>query len=352
MRDLVRDNLAELFDGDPDDAVTDRAVRVVAAEVHRLYAVVLDVRRLEALARDLAASSWEVVRDLEAEFPWSRGLPDRIVRDAAGLVAGERPADVDAVRVPSLLRPTVALDKARALARKHVAGWADTGSGPPWLEELRVTDAVAAALVVDRVLAETGVRLGWVVARAGDDGPTESTERCGVAAPDVVASVLVDSGGADRLTGWATHMVSVDRSVIDSATLHRTRPWHSGGGVVTRASGRLASGRFSLDDAFLARSGLGSLATRERTPLLQAFYGELELRVGTALSKDLTDAELEEFEHVIDAGDEQASSVWLEQHRPDYPQTVSQVLASLGEELASHAEVVLDLLGRDEGGLR
>jgi len=52
---------------------------------------------------------------------------------------------------------------------------------------------------------------------------------------------------------------------------------------------------------------------------LQHIYSELELRVGTRLSDGLSDAQLEEFEKIIDRDQEKVQS-WLAEHAPNYQQ--------------------------------
>ncbi len=74
---------------------------------------------------------------------------------------------------------------------------------------------------------------------------------------------------------------------------------------------------FQLDDKFLADIGLSDLPEEQKQAFLQHIYDELELRVGTKLSDGMTDAQLEEFESIIDRKDEVVSS-WLAQYAPDY----------------------------------
>lgn len=74
---------------------------------------------------------------------------------------------------------------------------------------------------------------------------------------------------------------------------------------------------FQLDDKFLADIGLNDLPEEQKQPFLQHIYEELELRVGTKLSEGLSDAQLEEFESIIDRKDE-AVAAWLAQHAPNY----------------------------------
>ena len=74
---------------------------------------------------------------------------------------------------------------------------------------------------------------------------------------------------------------------------------------------------FQLDDKFLEEVGLADMPEEQKKPFLQHIYDELELRVGTKLSEGMTDAQLEEFESIIDRKDD-IISTWLAAHVPDY----------------------------------
>src|SRR5690349_157218 len=74
---------------------------------------------------------------------------------------------------------------------------------------------------------------------------------------------------------------------------------------------------FRLDDQFLKDIGLDGLPEEQKQPFLQHIYSELELRVGTRLSDGLSDAQLEEFEKIIDR-DEVKINEWLSVNAPNY----------------------------------
>ncbi len=136
---------------------------------------------------------------------------------------------------------------------------------------------------------------------------------------------------------------------------------------------------FQLDDKFLADIGLNDLPEDQKQPFLQHIYEELELRVGTRLSDGLSDAQLEQFEKIIDrdqatidewiqqfvpnyvedqvfvrmlaattleANDpnlkaEFVATKWLEVNRPDYRQVVAEVLEELRKEIISNRDAIL-----------
>ena len=136
---------------------------------------------------------------------------------------------------------------------------------------------------------------------------------------------------------------------------------------------------FQLDDKFLTDIGLTNLPDDQKQAFLQHIYEELELRVGTRLSDGLSDAQLEQFEKVIDRDQatieswiaqyapnyhsdeiftrmqqatqldpndpnlkaEYVATKWLEVNRPDYRQVVAQVLDELKREIIANRDAIL-----------
>jgi len=136
---------------------------------------------------------------------------------------------------------------------------------------------------------------------------------------------------------------------------------------------------FQLDDQFLKDIGLADLPEEQRKPFLQHVYDQLEYRVGVRLSEGMSDAQLEEFEAIIDrkedivntwiqanapsyaaeevfkkiqqasglAADnpvlkaEYAATKWLEVNRPDYRDVVAATLNELKSEINSNRDVIL-----------
>lgn len=139
---------------------------------------------------------------------------------------------------------------------------------------------------------------------------------------------------------------------------------------------------FQLDDKFLQDLGLDQLPEEQRQAFLQHIYEELELRVGTQLSDGMSDAQLDEFEAIIDkneeviAGwlavnapqyhndpafqrlqqatgldvndrnlrDEFVATKWLEVNRPDYRDVVARVLDELKTEIMGNRDAILGSL--------
>ncbi len=136
---------------------------------------------------------------------------------------------------------------------------------------------------------------------------------------------------------------------------------------------------FQLDDQFLQDVGLADLPEEQKKPFLQHVYDQLEYRVGVRLSEGMSDAQLEEFESIIDrkpeaietwvaqhapnftsdelylkiqstsgipAGDprikaEYAATKWLEVNRPDYRDVVASTLDALKQEIGQNRDAIL-----------
>lgn len=138
---------------------------------------------------------------------------------------------------------------------------------------------------------------------------------------------------------------------------------------------------FQLDDKFLQGLGLDQLPEEQKKPFLDHIYSELEMKVGTRLSDGMSDAQLEEFERIIDRNPEAvenwltqnvpgyqqdenfqrlqqatqlessdinlksefAATKWLEVNRPDYRNVVAQVLEELKQEIMANREAILGM---------
>ncbi|WP_071288815.1 DUF5663 domain-containing protein [Mycolicibacterium llatzerense] len=72
-----------------------------------------------------------------------------------------------------------------------------------------------------------------------------------------------------------------------------------------------------LDDEFLETVGLAEMPAGDRPAFLQMIYEELELRVGVTLSNGLSDAQLEEFEAIMDRVPDRVLD-WIDTHAPDF----------------------------------
>lgn len=86
------------------------------------------------------------------------------------------------------------------------------------------------------------------------------------------------------------------------------------------------------------------------TGLIKEFHEELELNVGRALASKLTDQQLEEFEQLIDAGDDSGSSQWLDECCPDHREVVKAQFEMLKKTLASRMDEIFRLVASGELG--
>lgn len=136
---------------------------------------------------------------------------------------------------------------------------------------------------------------------------------------------------------------------------------------------------FQLDDKFLEDVGLAQLPPEQKQAFLEQVYSSLEERVGVRLSDGLTDAQLEEFEGIIDRKPEKvdawlavyvpqytadpvfqriqqatglqandpalsaefAATKWLEVNRPNYRDVVAQVMTELKSEIMQNRDAIL-----------
>lgn len=90
-----------------------------------------------------------------------------------------------------------------------------------------------------------------------------------------------------------------------------------------------------LDGGALSRLGF-AFETPEETELFAGLIQEeLEVRVGQAVGRQLTDMQLLEFDSCQDA---EESALWLEDHCPDYREITREVRARLEEELLEYRD--------------
>lgn len=140
---------------------------------------------------------------------------------------------------------------------------------------------------------------------------------------------------------------------------------------------------FQLDDKFLQDLGLDTLPAEQKQAFLEQVYASLEERVGVRLSDGLTDAQLEEFEGIIDRKEDKvdewlkqnaanytedqtfqrlqqasnlqptdialkaefAATKWLEVNRPNYRDVVAQTMSELKQEIMQNREAILQSSG-------
>ena len=69
---------------------------------------------------------------------------------------------------------------------------------------------------------------------------------------------------------------------------------------------------YNIDDSFLESVGLGGLPADQKGGFLQYAQDQLEIRIGEKMSDNLSEAQLEEFEKIID-NDQATLNQWLAQ---------------------------------------
>lgn len=107
---------------------------------------------------------------------------------------------------------------------------------------------------------------------------------------------------------------------------------------------------FTLDYKTLDELGLGALPPEEKKSMLAHILETLEMRVGTRLASQMTDAQLDEFERLMPVENEsqevvkqkeQAALKWLETNFPSYKQVVAEELDKLKAEIKQAAPQIV-----------
>lgn len=98
---------------------------------------------------------------------------------------------------------------------------------------------------------------------------------------------------------------------------------------------------FQIDDKFLESLGLGALPQDEKDKMKAHIYETLEMRVGMTLASNMTEAQLDEFEGLMNNNDEEGALKWLEGNFPNYRQVVAEELDKLKAEIAATAPEIL-----------
>lgn len=96
-----------------------------------------------------------------------------------------------------------------------------------------------------------------------------------------------------------------------------------------------------LDDNLLQELGLGSLPPEDKKKMLAHIYETLEMRVGMELAKQMTEAQLTEFESFINRNDEAGALRWLETNFPNYKDVVAAEFEKLKNEIRQVAPQIV-----------
>ena len=132
---------------------------------------------------------------------------------------------------------------------------------------------------------------------------------------------------------------------------------------------------YKFDDRFLEEVGLANMPAEQKQSFLDYAQEQLEIRIGEKMSAGMTDAQIEEFEKIID-GDQQTvdgllanlgdykndeiyqrllqnganeativndfvTAKWLNQNCPQYQQIIADSLAGLKTEISANKDAIL-----------
>ena len=91
---------------------------------------------------------------------------------------------------------------------------------------------------------------------------------------------------------------------------------------------------FELTKEFVEGLGVQEMPEAEMKAFLAHLQEEMEVRVGERISAEMSEAQVDEFEKLIDENaDDQTTMAWLDQNCPQYKEIVQNVIAELKEEI-------------------
>lgn len=93
-----------------------------------------------------------------------------------------------------------------------------------------------------------------------------------------------------------------------------------------------------INEEFIQEIGLGEMPAMEKQAFMEHAEEELEVRVGERISRELTEAQLREFEGIQD---DQEAMMWLERNVPRFREMVEQVFMAFKNELLGEKEQIL-----------
>ena len=93
-----------------------------------------------------------------------------------------------------------------------------------------------------------------------------------------------------------------------------------------------------FDEDFLADVGLSAMPDDIKKEFLEFVQEELEIRIGERISRGLTEAQLIEFDSIVDQVE---AARWLERNRPDYREIVNRTIAEMKDEIRENRAKLL-----------
>lgn len=105
-----------------------------------------------------------------------------------------------------------------------------------------------------------------------------------------------------------------------------------------------------LDRDLLVDLGLGDLDRAYHDCFLRYVYEVLEIRIGMLLANQMSEAQLEDFEKLIDRADEDGATAWLTANFPHYREVVQEEFEKLKAEIRAGADEILAMEYPDAKG--
>lgn len=99
-----------------------------------------------------------------------------------------------------------------------------------------------------------------------------------------------------------------------------------------------------LDITVLDEVGLGDVADDDKKQLFETFVETLELNVGTVLSANMSDEQLNDFMKLVNANEQDKARKWLETNAPNYKEVVAEELEKLKVDMKNNSEVIISSL--------
>lgn len=94
-----------------------------------------------------------------------------------------------------------------------------------------------------------------------------------------------------------------------------------------------------IDDVFMKEVGLGEMPDGERQAFMDHAEEELEVRVGHAVSQELSEQQLRDFEEIDEGGQ---AAAWLKINVPNFREIVSNVVQGFKDELITERARILE----------
>lgn len=94
-----------------------------------------------------------------------------------------------------------------------------------------------------------------------------------------------------------------------------------------------------IDDVFMEEVGLNEMPDGERQAFMDHAEEELEVRVGHAVSQELSAQQLKDFEEIEEGGQ---AAAWLKINVPNFREIVQTVVQSFKNELIAERTRILE----------